>query len=138
MGHEQERVVLTVDAIITDAIGRILVMERGTVPFRGYWVLPGGYVDPGETVEQAVVREVEEEVGLRVRVECLLGVFSEPGRDPRGSFVSIAFHVVIIGGELTSTVEAPAHRWLATDELVPMGFDHALIIERYRSTSSGS
>lgn len=132
MAHSSSRVVLTVDAVITDHHGRILLMERGTEPFRGAWVLPGGLVDPGETVEEAVVREVREELGLTVEVVRLIGVFSTPGRDPRGSFVSLAFHVRITGGEVIATEEAPAHRWLVSGEQVSMGFDHADILQVFR------
>jgi 8-oxo-dGTP diphosphatase len=132
MAHSSSPVILTVDAVIMDDHGRVLLMERGTEPFRGTWVLPGGLVDPGETVEQAVVREVLEELGLTVAVVRLIGVFSTPGRDPRGSFVSLAFHVRITGGEVAATEEAPAHRWLASGEQVSMGFDHADILQVFR------
>ncbi|MEX1132061.1 MAG: NUDIX hydrolase [Flavobacteriales bacterium] len=63
MEHDRHRVVLAVDALITDTECCILIMERGTQPFKGSWVLPGGLVDPGETVEEACTREVEEELG---------------------------------------------------------------------------
>ncbi len=131
-----ERVVLTVDAVIADEAGRILVMERGTQPFQGAWVLPGGLVDPGETVEQACVREVREELGLEVELQGVIGIYSGPGRDPRGSFVSIAFSAKIVGGALTVTHEARAHRWLEPTEVVPMGFDHARILADHRAKSS--
>lgn len=137
MAERKDRVVLTVDAVITDSEGRILLMERGTEPYKGAWVLPGGLVDPGETVEDACMREVEEEVGLKVRVVGPVGVYSAPGRDPRGSFVSMAFHAVVIGGVLRTTSEARAHRWIAPDEVVDMGFDHGLIVQDYRKAHGG-
>lgn len=127
------RVVLTVDAVITDDEGRVLVMERGTEPFRGTWVLPGGLVDPGETVEQACIREVREELGLEVKLTGLIGIYSEPGRDPRGSFVSIAYRAEVVNGIPTVTSEARAHRWLEPDEKVPLGFDHARILADHRA-----
>ncbi len=133
MGHHPDRVVLTVDAVIADREGRVLVMERGTEPFRGTWVLPGGYVDPGETVEQACIREVREELGLEVKLTGLIGIYSEPGRDPRGSVVSIAYRAEVVDGTLTVTAEARAHRWLEPDEVVPMGFDHARILADLRA-----
>ncbi|MEZ4756029.1 MAG: NUDIX hydrolase [Flavobacteriales bacterium] len=133
MGGTTDRVALTVDAVITDPSGRVLVMERGTAPFRGTWVFPGGYVDPGETVEQACMREVREELGLEVRLTGLIGIYSEPGRDPRGSVVSIAYRAEVVGGTLTVTAEARAHRWLEPDEEVPMGFDHARILADHRA-----
>ena len=128
-----EPVVLTVDAVISDERGRVLVMERGTEPFRGSWVLPGGLVDPGETVEQACIREVREELGLEVKLTGMIGVYSEPGRDPRGSFVSIAYRAEIVSGTPTMTPEARAHRWLEPDEEVRMGFDHARILADHRA-----
>ncbi len=137
MAHREDRVVLTVDAVITDDEGRILIMERGTEPFKGTWVLPGGLVDPGETVEAACAREVEEEVGLQVRILRQVGIYSTPGRDPRGSFVSIAFHAVVVGGSLQVTSEARAHRWLAPGEVVEMGFDHGRMVEDFRRMHHG-
>lgn len=133
MGQHPDRVALTVDAVITDPAGRVLVMERGTEPFPGTWVLPGGYVDPGETVEQACMREVREELGLDVRLTGLIGIYSEPGRDPRGSVVSVAYRAEVVGGTLTVTAEARAHRWLEPGENVPMGFDHARILADHRA-----
>ena len=133
MGAPLDHVALTVDAVITDDHRRVLVMERGTDPFRGTWVFPGGYVDPGETVEQACIREVREELGLEVKLTGLIGIYSEPGRDPRGSVVSIAYRAVVVGGMPTVTAEASAHRWLEPDEEVPMGFDHARILADHRA-----
>jgi 8-oxo-dGTP diphosphatase len=138
MEHERQRVVLTVDALITDADDRILLMERGTHPFKGAWVLPGGLVDPGETVEEACIREVEEELGLKVRIVRLIGIYSTPGRDPRGAFVSIAFHARIAGGEIVPTEEAPAHRWLGPAEDLELGFDHARIVADHRAFAKGA
>jgi 8-oxo-dGTP diphosphatase len=137
MAHREDRVVLTVDAVITDDEGRILLMERGTDPFKGAWVLPGGIVDPGETVEAACVREVEEEVGLQVRIVRQVGIYSTPGRDPRGSFISITFHAVVVGGTLQVTNEARSHRWSAPGEVVELGFDHGRMVEEFRRTTKG-
>lgn len=126
--EREDRIVLTVDVVITDVEGRILLMERGTEPFKGSWVLPGGVVEPGETVEQAAMREAQEETGLVLRIEGLIGVYSQPGRDPRGAFVSVAFHATIAGGTLQTTKEARAFQWAAPGQLPAMGFDHARII----------
>lgn len=132
MTGEAHAVVLTVDAVITDPAGRVLLMERGTEPFKGAWVLPGGIVEAGETVEEACAREVMEEVGLQVRVEGIIGVYSAPGRDPRGAFVSIAFRTTVLGGTLRVTEEARAHRWFSAGEEPHMGFDHARIVADFR------
>lgn len=138
MEHDAQRVVLTVDALIVDEEDRILLIERGAEPFKGSWVLPGGLVDPVETVEKACIREVKEELGLDVRVVGLMGIYSEPGRDPRGSFVSIAYQVEVVGGNILHTEEAPTHRWLGIDETLPMGFDHARIVADYRAAATGA
>lgn len=138
MEHKRQRVVLTVDALIADADGRILLIERGTEPFKGSWVLPGGLVDPGETVQESCIREVEEELGLNVRIIRLIGIYSTPGRDPRGSFVSIAFHAEMVAGEIVPTEEAPSHRWLGAAEDLALGFDHARIVADHRAFVMGA
>ena len=67
----------TVTAIIEFPNNKILLVKRGTVIFKGHWALPGGKVDAGETVEQAVVREVKEETGLHVRIVRKIGEYRE-------------------------------------------------------------
>src|SRR4051812_3054373 len=79
-----------VDVVIPSEQGVVLV-RRGSEPFEGRWALPGGFVEGGETVRQAAVREAAEETGLTVEVSRLVGVYSEPDRDPRGHNVSVAF-----------------------------------------------
>jgi 8-oxo-dGTP diphosphatase len=69
----------TVTAIIEFSPNKILLVKRDTVPFRGYWALPGGRVEPGETVERAVEREVKEETGLDVIAAIKLGEYHEQG-----------------------------------------------------------
>jgi 8-oxo-dGTP diphosphatase len=73
----------------------LLMIRRGGDPFRGMLALPGGFVDVGETVEQAAVRELREETGVAVDAADLrlAGVYSQPGRDPRGWTVSVLFRI---------------------------------------------
>ena len=82
---------LTVDAVILYKTDNIILIRRKNPPFKGEFALPGGFVDVGETVEEACKREAFEETSLKVRIEKLIGVFSAPDRDPRGHTVSIAF-----------------------------------------------
>ncbi len=82
---------LTVDCVVFDEAGRLLLIERGHPPFEGQQALPGGFVDIGETVEAAALRELKEETGLDGAVISLIGVYSDPARDPRGHSVSVAF-----------------------------------------------
>src|SRR3954447_11046947 len=74
---------------------RVLMTRRGGDPFRGMLALPGGFVDVGETVEQAAVRELSEETGVALEAPDLrlVGVYSQPGRDPRGWTVSVLFRL---------------------------------------------
>jgi len=118
---------LAVDAIIV-AKGEIVLIKRDREPFQGDYALPGGFVRYGETVEAAVQREVKEETGLSVKVKSLVGVYSDPHRDPRGHVVSIAFLVEAVGGTLSGGSDArEAYRWpLAT--LPVLAFDHAQIV----------
>ncbi len=87
---ERRKPTLTVDVVILLGEGVVLI-ERKRPPFKGYWALPGGHVEYGETVEEAALREVLEETGLQVELLDLVGVYSEPDRDPRGHYVTIAF-----------------------------------------------
>lgn len=85
------------------------------------------------TWEQACIREIREESGLEVKLTGLIGIYSEPGSDPRGSFVNIAFRSKVVGGTPTVTTEARAHRWLQPDEDLTMGFDHARFLADHRA-----
>ncbi|MEM1874937.1 MAG: NUDIX hydrolase, partial [Candidatus Hadarchaeales archaeon] len=90
---------LAVDAVIKAKNGIVLV-RRKNPPFRGKWALPGGFVKYGEKVEEALTREVKEETGLEVEIEKLLGVYSDPSRDPRGHVVSICFLAKVVSGKM--------------------------------------
>ena len=92
--YKYARPALTADCVVfglDDEDLKILLIQRGLEPFKGQWALPGGFVDVGETVEEAAVREMREETGLDVQLERLVGVYSDPERDPRGHNVSVVF-----------------------------------------------
>ena len=80
----------TVDTII-QRDSRILLVKRKNDPFKGYLVLPGGFVNEGERVEDAAKREVKEETSLNIELLDILGVYSDPTRDPRGHMMSTVF-----------------------------------------------
>ena len=121
--------VLAVDAIIQFEDGSIVFVKRKNPPFQDWWALPGGTVEIGETVEQALRREAEEETGLQVDPVRLVGVFSDPTRDPRGHTVSIGFLAQPIGGELHAATDAAAVN-LFKQPPEKLAFDHRLILEK--------
>ena len=121
-------ITLTVDAIIPYQ-GKIVVIKRRNEPFKGYYALPGGIVEYGETVEEAVLREVKEETGLDVKIHKLVGVYSDPKRDPRGHFVSICFITLPVGGELKAGSDAKDIALFSLDNIPKLAFDHNKMIE---------
>jgi 8-oxo-dGTP diphosphatase len=90
MKKEYPRPSLTADIVIISS-GKVLLIQRGREPYKGCWALPGGFAEPGETIEQTAQREAYEETGLKDLELEELGLFSKPGRDPRGWVVSDAF-----------------------------------------------
>lgn len=122
---------LTVDAIIemADHPGRpIVLIERRYPPFG--WALPGGFVDVGETLEAAAVREAREETSLDVQLKVLLGNYSDPSRDPRGHTCSAVF-IAEASGEPRAADDARNLDVYDPRACPPLAFDHGLIIEDY-------
>jgi 8-oxo-dGTP diphosphatase len=126
---------LTVDAVII-LNSKIVLIQRKNPPFKGKFALPGGFVEIGETVEEAVVREVLEETGLIIEIVKLLGVYSEPSRDPRGHTVSIVY---LATGKGVPRADSDAEGVCLFDlqEMPEMAFDHNRIIENARSDIYG-
>lgn len=122
---------LTVDCVAFDKKGRLLLIRRANPPFEGHYALPGGFVDVGETVEDACRRELEEETGLKAGTLALIGVYSDPARDPRGHTVSVVYLTEIDGKPVASS-DAHSAEWV-TDWLTrSIAFDHATIIAEAR------
>jgi len=126
----QKNPLLTVDGIALIE-GNIILIKRKNPPFQGHYALPGGFVEYGETVEAAVIREFFEETGLQTRIKQLVGVYSEPGRDPRGHTVSAVFELEIIGGELQGGDDASEASTFKLGRLPKLAFDHSVIIADY-------
>ena len=121
---------LTVDGIIL-IDGQIVLIERGNEPFNGQCALPGGFVEYGESVEDAVVREILEETGISTKIKKLVGVYSNPNRDPRGHVVSVVFELTRIDGIMKSGDDAVNVGLFNMDELPELAFDHKEIITDY-------
>ncbi|MFB6088238.1 MAG: NUDIX domain-containing protein [Candidatus Aenigmatarchaeota archaeon] len=122
----------TVDVLV-ESNGKIILVKRGNGPFKGKLALPGGFVEFGETVENAAKREMKEETNLQVRLKDLLGVYSDPDRDPRGHTISTVFVAEIESGEIKGGSDAEEAMWLDLDviEEEDMAFDHFKIIQEY-------
>ena len=119
---------LTVDCVAFDEAGRLLLIKRAHPPFKGKYALPGGFVDFGETGEAAALRELKEETGLKGRILSMVGVYSDPKRDPRGHSVSVAFLIetkgVPQGGD-----DAASARFVDGWKKQKLAFDHDKIIK---------
>lgn len=125
-----ETPLLTVDCVVFNVDGVVLI-RRGFEPFKGWYALPGGFVEIGESVELACTREMKEETGLEIDNNALrlIGVYSDPGRDPRRHTVSIAFLGQsnldnLRAGDDAVSVEV-VKNWRDKD----IAFDHSKIIE---------
>ena len=124
---------LTTDCVLFDAAGRVLLIRRKHPPFQGAYALPGGFVDVGETVEAACRRELAEETGLEAGPLSLIGVYSDPARDPRGHTVSVAFLATPKTAAAAQPVagdDAAAAEWVADWHGLAIAFDHAQILEQ--------
>ncbi|MCK4968013.1 MAG: NUDIX hydrolase [Candidatus Aenigmarchaeota archaeon] len=123
---------LAVDGIITKN-KEILLVKRNVYPFRGYWTLPGGHIEYGETVEQAIGREIKEELNLTIKIKQLIGIFSGPRRDPRYHLISISYWLQIISGNIRLNQEANQFAYFPLNKLPPkIGADHRQIIEQFK------
>ena len=123
---------LTVDIIIelTDRPDRPIVLIQRQYPPPG-WALPGGFVDVGESVEQAAAREAREETSLRVHLVTLLGCYSDPGRDARGHTASVVYVATAEGMPSAQDDAAAVGMFSPQDLPQPLAFDHGQILRDY-------
>ena len=120
---------ITVDAIIETKDGSIVLIERKNPP--PGWALPGGFVDPGESLAQAVRREAEEETSLKVEVIQLFHIYSRPWRDPRGDTVSAVYYCKAEGEPAGGDDAASADTFPPDCLPGEMAFDHGKILEHF-------
>jgi 8-oxo-dGTP diphosphatase len=119
---------LAADGVVVHE-GTVLLLERAHPPHEGEWVLPGGFVDPGERARTAAEREVNEETGLDVEAAAFVGLYDAPGRDERGN-VSAAYRCRPLADDPSPEPVEEARRvaWFPPGDLPPMGFDHAEMV----------
>lgn len=132
--YEYPRPALTVDCVIfgldESSKLKILLIQRALEPFKGAWALPGGFVDMDEDLEAAALRELAEETGVRdVFIEQLY-TFGQPGRDPRGRVVSVAYYALVNLAEhpVEASSDADLVDWFELDQLPRLAFDHDRIL----------
>jgi len=119
---------LTVDCVVFDAEDRLLLIRRRNEPFKGHYALPGGFVDIGETVETAARRELKEETSVEAGGLRLIGVYSDPHRDPRGHVVSVAYRIETEGHAPRAGDDAAAAAFVPDWEGLDLAFDHRSIV----------
>jgi 8-oxo-dGTP diphosphatase len=135
---------LTVDVVVVNAQDRVLLIRRGRPPFEGALALPGGFVDVGETVEAAARRELREETAVTVGKLTLVGVYSDPARDPRGHTCTVAYLARARSSAARAGDDAASVAWVKVTRTTPLAFDHrrivadALTLRRRQSASAVS
>lgn len=132
--YEFARPALTVDCVVfglDDDDLKVMLIERGVVPYKGMWAIPGGFVRVDETLETAARRELEEETGIRDVFLEQLYTFGDVDRDPRERVVSVAYYALtnLIGHDVDARTDASNAAWFALGDLPDLPFDHASIVE---------
>lgn len=135
--YDYPRPALTVDCVLVTRETRpcVLLIQRKHEPFAGCWALPGGFVDEHETLTTAALRELKEETGLVISELEQLYTAGDPGRDPRGWTVSVAFLARVEAKKLKAKAgdDAAAVKWFRLDSLPSMAFDHAMLLDRAKA-----
>ncbi len=139
--YKYPRPMVTVDAVIfgicTDGSFEVLLIERGSPPFKGCWALPGGFIGMDESLDESIIRELKEETGIESVKLYQFYAFGNPGRDPRGRNISIAYW----GKESKSRLEpkagsdAKSYKWFSLANLPKLAFDHNEVIAKAMKTA---
>jgi len=133
------RTIKAASGVVIDAEGRLLLILRTQEPEAGRWTVPGGCVERGESLEQAAVREVFEETGIRIAIRRELWTLTQPA-GPNAVYEIHDFLAVPLGGELHAGDDAGAAKWFTADELESAELSHELLgyLRRARLYPSGS
>jgi len=134
--YEFPRPAVTVDLVLisNEHRPRVLLIQRKHSPFAGKWAFPGGFVEENEPLKAAARRELQEETGLKVKHLEQLHAFGDPGRDPRGWTVTVAFRGTVDPAKVKPMADddAAAAAWHFADAPPPLAFDHGKILKMAR------
>jgi 8-oxo-dGTP diphosphatase len=125
----EDRPWISADAVVFDMHDRLLLIRRKNEPFKGQHAFPGGFVEDGETTEAAALRELQEETGIIAQDPQLIGVYSQPGRDPRHHTVTIAYLFFVESGQPVAGDDAAAAEFRKDWAELPLAFDHSRILK---------
>ena len=128
------KMLVTVDCVVfglDEQELKVLLIERDLEPFKGQWALPGGFVRPGESLEQTAFRELQEETGLKDIFLEQLYTFGDVERDPQGRVVTVAYYALVNLGEHTiqAATDVRNAAWFSIDDLPKLPFDHQQIFD---------
>ena len=119
-----------VAALVLNQQDQLLLVKRSVEPAKGKWCLPGGFIEVDESIEEAVLRELEEETGIKGEIECLIDFFSQEGRHYRALLI-FGYKVKMMGGEVKAGDDAQDAGFFSLDDLPPIAFlSHQQLIEK--------
>lgn len=130
--YKYPRPAVTSDCVVItkEKVPKVLLIQRGSEPFKGAWAFPGGFMEIDETTEQCAIRELEEETGLVVTDIHQIGAYSKVDRDPRGRTITVAYLSIIDApAEVRGQDDAAKAQWFPLSELPTLAFDHTDIME---------
>lgn len=132
--YQYPRPAVTTDCVIfgfDDEILKVLLVERGGEPYKGYWAFPGGFLNMDETTDECAVRELEEETGLKNVFVEQLQAFSNVDRDPRGRTITVAYYALVNPAEMevAGYDDAADARWFALADVPCLAFDHDHVLQ---------
>lgn len=127
--YKYPRPAVTADCVVMtrETEPKVLLIQRGNEPFKGWWAFPGGFMDMDETLEECAIRELREETGIEVTEDDIMafGTFSAVDRDPRGRTISKAYLVTVDKPiEVKGQDDAVKAEWFNINELPELAFDH--------------
>ncbi len=130
--YKYPRPAVTADCIVftKENTPKVLLIERGSDPFKGCWAFPGGFLNMDETTEQCAIRELKEETGLEVTRVQQIGTYSKVDRDPRGRTITVAYLAIVDAPvAVTGQDDAANAEWWPLSDLPHLAFDHFDIMQ---------